>query len=104
MQSDTKSLKNGRHNSRKRHFRWLIIVLGLGLAGVIAGVAGVIGAYFYVSPSLPAAQTIRDIPLQIPLRVFSRDGYLIAEFGERRRILVTYDEVPEHVVNAFIAA
>ena len=37
MQSDTKSLKNGRHNSRKRHFRWLIIVLGLGLAGVIAG-------------------------------------------------------------------
>ena len=104
MQSDTKSHKNGRHSSRKRHFRWLIIVLGLGLGGIIAGAAGVIGAYFYVSPSLPAAQTIRDIPLQIPLRVFSRDGHLIAEFGERRRILVTYDEVPEHVVNAFIAA
>ena len=104
MQSDSKSHKNGRHSSGKRHFRWLIIALGLGVTGVIAGVAGVIGAYFYVSPSLPAAETIRDIPLQIPLRVFSRDGYLVAEFGERRRILVTYDEVPEHVVNAFVAA
>lgn len=104
MQSDTKSHKNGRHNSAKRRFRWPIIVLGLGLSGIIAGVAGVIGAYFYVAPSLPAAETIRDIPLQIPLRVFSRDGHLVAEFGERRRILVTYDEVPEHVVNAFIAA
>ena len=104
MQSRAKSHKNGRHKSRKRHLRWLIIVLGLGLTGVIASVAGVIGAYFYVAPSLPAAQTIRDIPLQIPLRVFSRDGHLVAEFGERRRILVTYDEVPEHVINAFIAA
>ena len=104
MQSDSKGHKNGRHNSGKRPFRWLIFALGLGLSGVIAGAAGVIGAYFYVAPSLPAAETIRDIPLQIPLRVFSRDGHLIAEFGERRRILVTYDEVPEHVVNAFIAA
>ena len=104
MQSRAKSHKNGRHKSGKRHFRWLIIVLGLSVSGIIAAVAGVIGAYFYVAPSLPAAETIRDIPLQIPLRVFSRDGHLIAEFGERRRILVTYDEVPEHVVNAFIAA
>jgi penicillin-binding protein 1A len=104
MQSRAKSHKNGRHKSKKRHLRWLIIVTGLGLSGIIAGVAGVIGAYFYVAPSLPAAETIRDIPLQIPLRVFSRDGHLIAEFGERRRILVTYDEVPEHVINAFIAA
>ena len=104
MQSRVERHKNSRHRSRKPHLRWLIIVLGIGLTGVIGGVAGVIGAYFYVAPSLPAAETIRDIPLQIPLRVFSRDGRLIAEFGERRRILVTYDEVPEHVINAFIAA
>jgi penicillin-binding protein 1A len=104
MQSKAKSHKNERHKSRKRHLRWLIIVAGLGLSGVIAATAAVIGAYYYVAPALPAAQTIRDIPLQIPLRIFSRDGYLIDEIGERRRILITYDEVPEHVVNAFIAA
>jgi len=64
----------------------------------------VIGAYYYVQPGLPAAETIRDIPLQIPLRIFSRDGHLISEIGERRRILITYEDLPTHVVDAFVAA
>jgi len=84
--------------------RWLIIVAGLGISATIGSVAAVIGAYYYVAPALPAAEMIRDIPLQIPLRIFSRDGYLISEIGERRRVLITYDDVPAHVVNAFVAA
>jgi len=84
--------------------RALIILLGLGVIGAISTVAGVVGAYYYVQPGLPAAETIRDIPLQIPLRIFSRDGYLISEIGERRRILVTYEDLPPHVVDAFVAA
>jgi len=80
------------------------LVLGLGTLGAIGAVAGVIGAYYYVQPSLQSAETIRDIPLQVPMRIFSRDGYLISEIGSRRRIPVTYDEIPEHVVLAFVAA
>lgn len=89
---------------KARRFGWLILVAGF--AGVVAiGVASaVIGAYYYVAPGLPAAETIREIPLQIPLRIFSRDGRLIEEVGERRRILVTYDELPPFVVDAFVAA
>ncbi len=104
MQTDTKTHKNGRHTSRKKAWRWVALVAGLGTAAAIGTVAATIGAWYYVAPSLPAAETIRDIPLQIPLRIYSRDGYLIEEIGERRRILVTYDDVPEHVVNAFVAA
>ncbi len=63
-----------------------------------------IGAYYYVAPSLPPAETIREIPLQIPLRIFSRDGRLIEEVGERRRILVTYEDLPPFIVHAFVAA
>ncbi len=104
MNNPQKSHKNGRHKSRRRLVRWLIVVLGLGISTTIGGFAAVIGAYYYVAPALPAAETIRDIPLQIPLRIFSRDGHLISEIGERRRVLVTFDEVPAHVVNAFVAA
>jgi len=104
MNNPQKSNQNGRHRSPKKILRWLILAVGLGLSATIGGIAAVIGAYYYVSPALPAAETIRDIPLQIPLRIFSRDGYLVSEIGERRRVLVTFDEVPAHVVNAFVAA
>ena len=89
---------------RRRLIRAAILFGGLGSVLVIGCVAGVIGAYYYASPALPAAETIRDIRLEVPLRIFSRDGYLISEIGERKRIPVTYDEVPPHVVDAFVAA
>jgi penicillin-binding protein 1A len=81
-----------------------MLFAGLGLVGSLTIATGVIGAYYYVAPSLPPAETIRQIPLQIPLRIFSRDGRLIEEVGERRRILVTYDDLPQFVVDAFVAA
>ena len=84
--------------------RSLALLLGLGTSATIGAVAAVIGAYYFVEPGLPAAETIRDIPLQIPLRIFSRDGYLISEIGERRRILVNFEDLPPHVVAAFISA
>ena len=104
MQKPPKTHKNGRHKSRRGLFRALIVAAGLGISAAIGGVAAVIGAYYYVAPALPAAETIRDIPLQIPLRIYSRDGHLISEIGERRRVLVGFDEVPPHVVAAFVAA
>ena len=82
----------------------MVLLLGLGACGAIGAVAAVTGAYYFVEPGLPKAETIRDIPLQIPLRIFSRDGYLISEIGERRRILINFDDLPPHVVHAFIAA
>jgi penicillin-binding protein 1A len=104
MHKSTKKKLGLRHIRRHKLIRALIVLLGMGVIGGIGVTAGVIGAYYYVQPGLPPAETIRDIPLQIPLRIFSRDGYLISEIGERRRILVTYDDLPQHVVDAFVAA
>ena len=104
MLKPRKTNKNLRHIQRRRLFRAIVLLLGLGLSATIGGVAAVVGAYYFVAPGLPKAETIRDIPLQIPLRIFSRDGHLISEIGERRRILVTFDDLPPHVVAAFVAA
>ncbi|MEM7430371.1 MAG: PBP1A family penicillin-binding protein [Pseudomonadota bacterium] len=97
--------KSGANGSKRRAaLRWIVALAGVGVVGGVAAIAGVIGAYYYVSPALPAAETIRDIPLEVPLRIYTRDGLLIEEIGERRRVPITYDEVPDHVVEAFIAA
>tara|TARA_Y100000389_G_C17467894_1_gene527391 strand:- start:4116 stop:6653 length:2538 start_codon:yes stop_codon:yes gene_type:complete len=82
----------------------MILICTFFAIGALATSAGAIGAYYYVQPSLQSAEAIRDIPLEVPLRIFSRDGYLISEIGERRRIPVSYEDIPEHVIQAFIAA
>lgn len=104
MQHSGNQQKEPGRKRKNRYAKWLILLSGLSVAAGVAAAAAVIGAYYYVAPGLPPAETIREIPLQIPLRIYSRDRRLIAEVGERRRILVTFEELPTHVVNAFVAA
>jgi len=104
MQNSPTDKHRSSHRTANRLISWLLLLAGLAATTAIGVIAAVIGAYHFVAPGLPAAEAIRDIPLQIPLRIFSRDGRLIEEIGERRRFLVTYDEIPQHVINAFIAA
>ncbi|PWG64812.1 penicillin-binding protein 1A [Spiribacter halobius] len=75
----------------------------LGALGLLA-VAGAGAVYLWLSPGLPPVEAVRNVELQVPLRVHSADGALIAEFGEMRRTPVSLDAVPDPLVNAFIAA
>ena len=84
-----------------RLLRWLVF---LGLSGLLLGALGVGVAYWLVAPRLPSVETLRDVRLQVPLRVYTADGKLLATFGETRRIPVRIDQVPAKVKNAFLAA
>lgn len=66
--------------------------------------AGVGAGYYYLAPGLPSAETIREVKLQTPLKVYSRDGRLMAQLGEQRRTPVSFEEIPDVVVKAFLAA
>jgi penicillin-binding protein 1A len=72
------------------------------LVGAIA-YAGIC-AYVYLSPALPDVATLRDVQLQVPLRVYSRDNRLIAQIGEYRRIPVSFDAIPDRLIRAVLAA
>ena len=77
-------------------FRFLLVAFALGLATVFI-------TYIVVSKDLPDVETLRDIQLQVPLRVYTSDSKLISVFGEKRRIPVQIDEMPVYLTNAFIA-
>jgi penicillin-binding protein 1A len=62
------------------------------------------GAFLYLSPSLPSVEALRSIQLQIPLRVYSSDAKLIAEFGEMRRSPIAFSDIPTDFINALLAA
>ncbi len=84
-----------------RLLRYLVYFL-FGLA--LIGVAGLYGAYLYLEPKLPSIETLKDVRLQVPLRIYSSDQLLIAEFGEKRREPLGYDEIPPRMIQAFLAA
>ncbi|ELU4011054.1 TPA: penicillin-binding protein 1A [Vibrio vulnificus] len=70
---------------------------------IILGVTTIFGFYQYVKPELPDVATLKNVELQTPMQVFSQDGKLIAQFGEKRRIPVTYDQIPQSLIYALIA-
>lgn len=74
------------------------------LAGGILMALFVGGAYLYLSPRLPDIETLKDVQLQVPLRVYAKSGELIAEFGEMKRTPLKYAEFPQHLINAVLAA
>ncbi len=58
----------------------------------------------YISDKLPEAQEIREIELQVPLKIFTADNKLIGEFGEKRRSALKFDDIPPYFVKAVLAA
>lgn len=62
------------------------------------------GAFLYLSPSLPSVDSLRSIQLQIPLRVYSSDAKLIAEFGEMRRSPIRFADIPQEFIQALLSA
>jgi penicillin-binding protein 1A len=89
----------------KRPAQKLIVTLLTAALAVAAFVVlGIAGAYQYLEPELPDAAELRDLKVQLPLTVFSRDDKLIAQIGEQRRIPVARAEIPAVVVDAFLAA
>lgn len=65
---------------------------------------GFAGAYQFLAPELPSADSLRSVKTQMPLRIYSADGKLIAQIGEQRRIPVAWEDIPPVVVDAFLAA
>ncbi|MBP8008063.1 MAG: penicillin-binding protein 1A [Thiopseudomonas sp.] len=72
---------------------------------VVCGLAlSLSGAFLYLSPNLPSVESLRSIELQIPLRVYSNDAKLIAEFGEMRRSPILFNDIPKNFIHALLAA
>jgi penicillin-binding protein 1A len=83
--------------------RWLKFLLwGLLTFLTILAILG-IGVVIYFESQLPNVNELKDVHLQVPLRIFAKDGSLIAEYGEKRREPVSLQQIPASLVNATLA-
>jgi len=81
-----------------RFFCWFCVVT---LSG---GLLIATSFYLILSPHLPEVEQLRSVQLQTPLRIYSRDQRLIAEFGEKRRTPIDIQNAPVNLLHAFMAA
>lgn len=74
--------------------------------GVIAGAAllFLVMGWVILSRQLPSVDLLKDVQLQQALRVYSSDGKLIAEYGEKRRVPLPIEQIPQVVKDAFLAS
>ena len=82
---------------------WLKNLVKLTIFGVLAGIIALTGYYFYIQDELPSEESIRDVRFQIPMKIYSADGELISQFGEKRRTPLLYKEIPQELIDAIIA-
>ncbi len=85
-------------NKYLRPTLWLLFIAICGASAVFSGL------YLYLSPKLPPVESIRDIHLQTPLRIYSGDNQLLGEFGEKRRTPIALVDTPVDFINAIISA
>ena len=80
------------------------ILLVTGFAGILVSALLFAAFYIKIAPQLPSIEVLRVVRLQEPLRIYTRDRMLLAEFGEKRRSPVLIEDVPPVLVQAFLAA
>ena len=77
-----------------------VFVAGLGLCGALLGTLALALAW----PNLPDLSAMIDYRPRVPLRVYTSDNVLIGEFGEERRNVLRYHEVPDVMKAAILSA
>ncbi|MBP8645371.1 MAG: PBP1A family penicillin-binding protein [Syntrophobacteraceae bacterium] len=90
---------------QKSAFRWFFLTLtGLFLCLIVVVVAIVAGFYLQLDRTLPNITSLKNYHPPLVSTVYASDGSLIGEFFAERRYLVPLEELPEHLVRAFLAA
>ena len=83
---------------------FLHFLIRISILGLFAGLWLAAGVYLYLSPNLPDVETLRDVKLQTPMRVYTREGDLIGQFGEQKRSPLVFEDIPDQFVKALLAA
>jgi penicillin-binding protein 1A len=82
--------------------------VAIGIAGALAGIVliGILLVGFMLAmayPNLPGLDSLTDYRPKIPLRIFSADNVLIGEFGEERRSVMQFKDIPDVMKMAVLA-
>ena len=83
---------------------FFIACLALAVILALAVPIGFYGMAMYLSPTLPSTEEIKTANLEMPLQIYSSDDKLIGQYGNRLSLPITFEDIPEDLTHAFLAA
>jgi len=84
------------------NYIWRLFKLLCALSVVVTAVV-IVGVVYYIEFVLPDIDALNTVQFQVPLEIYTHDGKLLAEFGEKRRIPIPYNKIPKQLINAVLA-
>ncbi len=78
-------------------------VLKLGIILAILGSISLAGIYLSIRSELPSVESLKNIQWQTPMKIYSADGQLMNQFGEKKRIPLALKDMPQQLINAILA-
>lgn len=82
--------------SVKNFLKFALIILFLIFFGIFV-------LYLNLRNELPNIESLQDVKWQTPMQIYSRDGQLISQFGEKKRVPLTFNEIPQQLIEALLA-
>lgn len=83
--------------------RYIVTAIVFALCALLLPTVGLLGLALYYQPQLPDTQTLKKVELQTPLKIYTLDGKLITEYGEKLRTPIAYEDIPQTYINALLA-
>ncbi len=80
------------------------ILAAMFAAGLLLFIGGILFIFLVLVPELPSIDNLEEAEYQVPLRIFDKNEFLLAEYGDHRRIPVKYEDIPKKIEQAFLAA
>lgn len=78
-------------------------VLKIGLFFSLFGLFALVSVYLALRGELPSVDSLKNIQWQSPMRIYSANGQLMNQFGEKKRIPLSLDKMPKQLINAILA-
>ncbi|MFT5756228.1 MAG: penicillin-binding protein 1A [Alteromonadaceae bacterium] len=78
-------------------------LLKVGFSMMFIALIALAGLYIAMRSELPSVVVLKDIQWQTPMKIYSTEGKLISQFGEKKRIPLALDEMPKSLINAILA-
>lgn len=98
-------VRSHKQTEKGHPFRWIVLgTLIFFLSLTVLGAVGLFGFYMQINRSLPSTQALKEYQPALVSTIYAADGTVIGEFSEERRFLVALEQMPPHLIRAFLAA